>query len=437
MLTDHRGAPITGADGAALGHYEKAIGELNRYIGDPVATLDRAIAERPTFAMAHILKAQCLLSAAEKDLVPQARASATALRDLPLNERERAHAGALEAFLDGELDEASHRLEMIALDDPHDIVALQIGHLLDFYRGDARTLRDRIARAVPEWSDDLPNAHAVLGMYAFGLEEAGEYGRAEEAARRAIGLERRDGWAHHALAHVMEMTGRAEEGAATLAGGAEDWAPESFFAVHNWWHLALFRLEHDDVAGALELYDGAVRGGVSTVVLDMVDASALLWRLHLRGVALGARWEALADAWQPRVEDAFYAFNDVHALMALIGAGRADAIERLIAAMHRALEQPGSNAVMTRQVGLPLAEALLAFDRGRFGRSIELLLRLRPIAARFGGSHAQRDLLDLTLIEAARRDGRRTLLQRLANERLERKPASPLAHRYRASALAA
>jgi hypothetical protein len=173
------------------------------------------------------------------------------------------------------------------------------------------------------------------------------------------------------------------------------------------------------------------------VVLDMVDASALLWRLHLRGVALGARWEALADAWQPRVEDAFYAFNDVHALMALIGAGRADAIERLIAAMHRALEQPGSNAVMTRQVGLPLAEALLAFDRGRFGRSIELLLRLRPIAARFGGSHAQRDLLDLTLIEAARRDGRRTLLQRLANERLERKPASPLAHRYRASALAA
>ena len=95
---------------------------------------------------------------------------------------------------------------------PHDLVALQVGHLMDFYRGNARDLRDRIARALPHWSPDVPGYHVVLGMHAFGLEEAGDYARAEETGRRALDLEPLDAWAHHAVAHVMEMQGRAQDG---------------------------------------------------------------------------------------------------------------------------------------------------------------------------------------------------------------------------------
>ena len=73
----------------------------------------------------------------------------------------------------------------------------------------------------------------------------------------------------------------------------------------------------------LKLYDGPIRGGQSSMILDMVDASALLWRLKLRGIDLGNRWTAIADRWQPLIEDKLYAFNDCHAVMALIGAGRA------------------------------------------------------------------------------------------------------------------
>ncbi|HEV8389032.1 MAG TPA: tetratricopeptide repeat protein [Dongiaceae bacterium] len=431
VVKDHRGAPLTGADTRALELYETAICQFNCYVGDPLATIDGAIAESPDFAMAIALKAYLLLSGMERAPVAQATELLAKLRSLKLNDRERRHAAAIACLIDGALNRASERLDDILIDDPHDIVALQMGHLLDFFRGDARNLRDRIARVMAEWDSHLPGYHTLLGMHAFGLEEMGDYAKAEDSARRAIQLNRRDGWAYHAVAHVMEMTGRYEEGAAFMRDHESNWAAESFFQVHNWWHLALFRLEADQTADVLKLYDGPIRGGQSSMVLDMVDASALLWRLKLREVDLGNRWEAIADRWQPLIEDKLYAFNDSHAVMALLGAGRVGEAERTVSIMTETARKQSDNALMSRDVGLPLARALLAFEHGKFAATIDLLRPLRNIAQRFGGSHAQRDLIDLTLIEAARRAGETSLVRALANERLALKPKSPLARRYR------
>jgi hypothetical protein len=167
------------------------------------------------------------------------------------------------------------------------------------------------------------------------------------------------------------------------------------------------------------------------MVLDMVDASALLWRLKLRKVDVGHRWQAIADRWQPLIEDKLYAFNDCHAVMALLGAGRVGEAERAVAILSETARKQSDNASMTRDVGLPLARALLAFEQGKYAATIDLLRPLRNIAQRFGGSHAQRDLIDLTLIEAAQRAGERGLVRALADERLALKPKSPFARRYR------
>jgi tetratricopeptide (TPR) repeat protein len=430
-LKDHRGAPLTGADSRAVELYETAICQFNCYIGDPVATVDHAIAESPDFAMAIALKAYLLLSGMERGPVAQASELLARLHNLKLNDRERRHAAAIACLVDGAFNRASERLDDILIEDPHDIVALQLGHLLDFYRGDSRNLRDRVARVLAAWNQQMPGYHALLGMHAFGLEETGDYARAEDSARRAIELNTRDGWAYHAVAHVMEMVGRYEDGAAFMRDNEAGWAPESFFQVHNWWHLALFHLEADQTAEVLKLYDGPIRGGESAMVLDMVDAAALLWRLKLRGVDVGKRWEAIADRWQPLIEDKLYAFNDCHAVMALLGAGRIGEAERAIAIMAETARKQSDNALMSRDVGLPLARALLAFEQGKYAATIDLLRPLRNIAQRFGGSHAQRDLIDLTLIEAAQRGGEASLVRALANERLALKPKSPLALRYR------
>lgn len=99
---------------------------------------------------------------------------------------------------------------------PRDALALQAGHQIDFFTGDSRMLRDRIARVLPAWSASQPGYHAVLGMYAFGLEECGDYQAAEDYGRRSVVLERRDGWGWHAVAHVLEMRNLADEGVAWL-----------------------------------------------------------------------------------------------------------------------------------------------------------------------------------------------------------------------------
>ena len=83
---------------------------------------------------------------------------------------------------------------------------------------------------------------------------------------------------------------------------------------------------------------------------------------------------------------------------------------------------PGDNAYFTREVGLPVAEAIGAYGRGDYGRTVELLRGVRNKAARFGGSHAQRDLLDLTLIAAAAKSGDRSLETALLAERAEALP---------------
>lgn len=429
-MKDCRGDNISGANVAALDLYEQALAGLQCYSGDPVATVDSAIAAAPDFVMAHVLKAYLLLGGTEAASLPAAREALAAAAGPTRNGREAMHLAAGNALLRGNYELAAERFEDILIEHPHDVLALQIAHVFDFFRGDSRALRDRVARVLPEWSPEIPGFHAVLGLYAFGLEECGQYGKAEMAGREAVEREPRDAWAHHAVAHVMEMQGRREEGIAWMTSREAHWAPGNFMAVHNWWHLALFHLDNDDLERVLALYDGPIREGRSKVVLDMVDASALLWRLHLRGADLGGRWQEIAAAWAPLGEDGFYAFNDAHAMMAFVGAEKWDLAGTVLKTLAERLEGAGSNAAMTRDVGLPLCHALYAFGRGDYESAVDLLRPLRNIAVRFGGSHAQRDLLDLTLVEAAKRDGQHGLVRALAHERLALKPDSPLNTRY-------
>ena len=254
-------------------------------------------------------------------------------------------------------------------------------------------------------------------MLAFGLEETGDYARAEALGRRSVELEPRDAWGRHAVAHVMEMQNRRADGVAWLAPNAQTWSEGSFFAIHNWWHLALFHLGLDQLDEVMALLDERVLGTASPVVLDMIDASALLWRLQLRGVPVGDRWHALADRWLALGDASSYAFNDLHAMIALVGADRMGEAARLLAAQRRALERDDDNGIFLREVGVPATEAIHDFALGRFADAAEKLRRVRPVAAQFGGSHAQRDLIDLTLIAAAERGGNPPLADALKRER--------------------
>jgi tetratricopeptide (TPR) repeat protein len=435
--SDARGLAMTGADAAAADGFAAALAEFQCYVGNPVGTIEATLQARPDFAMGHVLRGYLYGSSAEGPGLCEAAVSLQAVRALPVNTREGRHVAALEALVAGAFDTAAERWEALLVEHPRDILALQIAHLFDFLRGDARNLRDRVARRLHAWTKADPAYHAVLSMHAFGLEEMGEYDRAEERGRESVGLNARDGWGYHAVAHVLEMRNQPEDGIRWLSTSSGHWSPDSFFDVHNWWHLALYHLELDHLEEVLKLYDGPIRGERSPVALDLIDAAALLWRLVLRGHDVGDRWREVAGAWAPTIEDGVYAFNDVHALMAYVGAGDEARVAQQLATLRRSAEAgtDASNRIMARDVGLPVGEALVAFGRGRYRDVIERLQHLRPIAHRFGGSHAQRDLLDLTLIEAAKRAGDKNLFAALASERGACRPRSPLARRYREAAL--
>ena len=427
VLQDIRGNPLTGANHAGASAYMEGLGQLNLFIGDPVASAQTATDAAPRFVMGHALRAWLFLLSTEGPARVPAHESWEAARGLPMTAQEAGHITAIGHLLDGHWHQAARVLEDVASAHPYDILALQVGHQLDFFTGNARMLRDRIARALPAWSRDTPGRHVLLGMHAFGLEETGNYAAAEAAGREAVALERRDAWARHAVAHVMEMQGRTQAGIAWMCADIASWSEGNFFAVHNWWHLALYHLERGDSDEALRLFDGPIHGARSQVMIDMIDAASLLWRLHLRGIDVGDRWQSVADAFLPAAGAGHYAFNDVHAMMAFVGSGAQDLAEQVLAAQRVAMSGDTDNAGFTRDVGHALTRAIQAFGDGRYDDVVRLIRPVRTIAHLFGGSHAQRDVIDLTLIEAAFRAGERDLAKVLAAERVAAKPSSPLA----------
>jgi tetratricopeptide (TPR) repeat protein len=427
-MQDLYGEPVSTTHEPSLKIYEKALRALNVYRGDPVAIIDEALAQEPDFIMGHVLRAHVLVTMWERSVLPAVNDSLARLTELDnrSNDRERRHVQALTLWAQGDWRGYKDALDRHLAVYPRDLLALQAGHLSDFYQGDRENLRGRVARALPFWTRGDAGYGLLLGMQAFGLEECGSYGQAEEAGRHALELDADDCWAQHAIAHVMEMQARQSEGIAFMESRHANWAQEdNGFQFHNWWHTALFNLDQGNHTRALEIYDSGIHPQSTEIQLMLLDATALLWRMHLSGIDVGTRWNDLVTTYTKGSETGFYAFNDMHAVLALVAGGRqqeADALLRQIEDMSGA---GNTNGLMTREVGLPILRAILEFGAGHYGKVVDHLMPVRYRAAMFGGSHAQRDILHRTLIEAALRGGDKALAHALAHERIALKPHCP------------
>ncbi|MEI5102688.1 tetratricopeptide repeat protein [Streptomyces sp. PmtG] len=420
----------------AVRHYEKALEDLLFFREAVVGEVGALLEDSPRSAMGNVFQAYLgLLGTEEKDAAEAATAFTKFRQEVPLGgltARERMHVEAASTWLDGDMHRAGRLLGELVVAYPKDILALAVGHQIDFFTGNAVLLRDRIGGALAAWDRDDPQYGLLQGMYAFGLEEAGHYTLAERVGLEAVERNARDVWGIHAVVHAYEMQGRHEDGIGYLDARAEAWSTGNYLNVHNWWHYALYLMETGRTDKVLAVYDAALHHeGSAGAAMELLDASALLWRLYLAGADTGDRWPALADAWARRHDGPHYAFNDVHAVMAYVGSARVSEAERLIREREMWLRDAGaglSNVPMTAEIGLPVCRALVAYGQRRYADVVDLLLPLRYRLQEFGGSHAQRDALQKTLVEAALHASDHDLGRTLLSERINLRSHCPYNH---------
>ena len=346
MAKDQQGLPLAGAPESAAA-FDRAVADYWGLTGDPVGALKSALAADSSFALGAVAIADLSLIGGFRGDHPEVT-SALAAAEAAIggaSERERRHLAAAKAWASGRGFDAERIWDDILADHPTDALALRLVEDAHFFHGHSLAIRDSVAGVLPAWERDNPLTSFILGAYAFGLEESGELGRAEEIGREALARNPADGWATHALAHVFETANRQEEGIAFLRSTRPHWRPAHFMAGHNGWHLGAFLLElgrFDEAIADYDRYAAPKLAGDQT--LDRVDAASLLWRLELAGADVGDRWRPLAEAWMRHVDDHVSAFNDLHLALARCERRRArPRLARRLSAPRRRRQSPRDN----------------------------------------------------------------------------------------------
>ncbi len=426
-LKDCRGVPVSYNSRDAIETMEQAHICAMDFSGDPIGMIGKVLQEHPDFVMGHCFKAAWFTQTLETRIYPRLVSTLEVLENLwgQANDREQGHIRAIRAWVAGDFFGAVQHWEAVLTSYPFDLLALQLIHLTDVLLGDVVGQRDCVARVFALWDEDTPGYEFVLGFYSFGLEENRDYLQAEELGRMSLAIRPDNPYAVHAVSHVLEMQGRQAGGISFMKDRATSWS-KSHFANHLWWHLSLFHLDIGQIDRVFDIYDHNLRTPHQTVdKYEELDAAALLWRLKLLGVDVGDRWKSLADKWEPSATDTLYAFNDVHAMMSFVSDDRTEAAQKLLTANERYIHHAtDANTAMSREIGLPFCQALQDFENEHYSSCVDRLLAVRYQTHRLGGSHAQRDIIGWTLLEAALRAKRFDVALALANERCALKDTS-------------
>jgi len=315
--------------------------------------------------------------------------------------RERAWLAATTAWAAGDGPAAQKIHEDMAAEWPRDLMSAKLGQLHAFNRGDAEGLLRIGERILPANAEN----HYAWAMHAFGLEECNRLDEAEAAARTAIEMERRDPWAHHAVAHCLEARGRMLEGVAFLESMSDTWETcNSFMYTHLWWHQALFLIDLDRTDEALALYDKRVWGVWKEFSEDQINAVSLLARLELRGVDVGDRWADLAQYLKPRLHEHYSPFLDLQYLYGLARAGEQSAVTEMLASLEdRAERAKPFEREAWAEAAVPAAHGLAAHAKGDHADAARLLGQAMPHLQPIGGSIAQRSLFGAIHLDALMR----------------------------------
>lgn len=388
--------PITGADTTFARGYDDYVLQFLSYGPDLRALFD--VAEKaPDCALLNAHAAALHLafegsegwSAAAPFLERARKAKAKA------SEREQLFCAAVDAWAARDFAAALCHLDALTVRWPADLCALKWGQYHAFNLGDRDALL-RFGERARIVHEGQPYAH---GMIAFALEQNHRLEEAEDEGLHASEIAIDDAWAHHAVAHVMDAQGRAQDGARWLDHCAHTWDRKGvFIRDHNWWHAALFRLALGLETEVLSIYDRRLWGEWPEFPQEQIGATSMLWRLELRGVDVGNRWTPVVNEVRKRADEHLFPFHDLHYVYALARASSQEEASRFIDGMTKsATALPDAQRCVWHEIAVPAAQALAAFVADDHRMAGEILTRIQPKLHLIGGSHAQRHVFQETL----------------------------------------
>ncbi len=428
MLADQRGLSLSTSSSVACEAYVAGCeAKLTMYPG-AIAAFDRAIAADPGFALAHAARAHALLESGEAAMARASMAAANAC-GTGLSEREASHVAYFDRLVCGDLESALAALPAHLDAWPHDVMVLSTTAFTNGLIGNSgragqkRMLLALLDRLAPSYGDDW----WFTAHHGMALSENGERAAARGKIDRSLSQNPANPWAAHARAHLSYEQGEA----AAAAGFLTSWLPryprEGALYSHLSWHLALALLETGEAEAALRLFGDAfapaVHSGPPRGRLN--DAVSFLWRWELAGHPRNHEaWRQVCEFANRAFTRAGLAFSDMHVGLALAVAGddagqaaRSGEIERL----RRAGRYPSGAMVPA------VTQGFAAFERRDFAAAIAALEPLVGELERIGGSRAQLDLVEFTLVKAYLDGGRIDAAQRWRNGRNRGASLPPIA----------
>jgi hypothetical protein len=428
MLADRYGLPISTSSEAARDAYIAGCdGVLSAAHGD-AAHLAHAIEADPGFALAHAALARARFLMAD---VAGARQSAARARELAATAtpREQGHVDALCLSIEGKPVEALAATRAHLALHPRDAMvaapATGVFGLIGFSGRQGREPEqvEFLEALRPHLADDW----WFQAVYAFALEEVGRLDEALELIKRSLAANPRNAHGAHIKAHVLYEQGENRAALDYL----ESWLPayprEGLMHCHISWHVALFALMLGDTERAWQVYEAQVHpGGAWGPALNVAtDAPAFLWRAELAGQPRREPlWREARDYALKSFPKAGIAFVDVHRALACVATNDRDGIGAVMAELEQRAAAGRSPAV---EVVPQLAAGFAAYGKGHWARAIASLEQALAGTVRIGGSRAQRDLIENTLLAAYLKNGRAADARKLVAAHADRRPSVPVA----------
>lgn len=428
MRTDPYGLPLSTASDAARDAHALGLDRLLTQYPGIVEAFDAAIATDPGFALAHVGRAQGLLLRGETAAAGAAIATAETLTG-GITAREASQVAFYRILLGGRIEAAIAALEAHLAEWPRDAMVLNTNANPNGLLGSSGQVgqKARLAalmnRLAPHYGEDWWFASA----HAMALNEDGQHDAARLRIAASFARRPDSAWVAHSRAHLCYEQGEGDAARAFLREWLQTYPRGGVLHGHLHWHLALGELEAGETESAIALYRAAfsLKGGDGTARQKLQDAASFLWRWELAGHARDeTAWAALRDFARAHFPRPGIAFADLHVMLIEAVAGDAEALESRIAQMT-ALADAGRYP--SGPVIPAISRAFLAYRRRDFARVVETLEPLLPESERIGGSRAQTDLVEFTLLRACAAAGRAEDAQRILARRRPGPGAVPVA----------